>query len=81
MPIKFNVFACFLALFPLALPAIPQAPKAGSPIPSSAPQPTPPADPSTLINRKTFCTMENASKAFRKSIFNSPRPRTQRPVP
>ncbi len=25
MPIKFNVFACFLALFPLALPAILQA--------------------------------------------------------
>jgi hypothetical protein len=51
MQIKFNVFACFLALFPLALPAIPQAPKAGSPTPSSAPQPTPPADPSTLIKR------------------------------
>jgi len=51
MATKFNVCACFLALFPLALPAIPQAPKAGSPTPSSAPQPTPPADPSTLINR------------------------------
>ena len=51
MEIKFNVFASFLALFPLALPAIPQAPKTGSPTASSAPQPTPPADPGTLINR------------------------------
>jgi hypothetical protein len=69
MQIKVNV----LVLFPLALPAIPQAPKAGSPTPSSAPQPTRPPTPVPLsIAIGTSCLFWDAAETSSQVLWRWP---------